>query len=154
MAHIISGIVASVKTFEATGPIFDNQQPATLAQGMVFIPLDDQNLDGILGSTDKETVGTFQYLTPALNAFLRSASRSGIIAYIETEYFGGHGFQGAAVYAQGAVLLEPEMAKGDVINRALNLLGVRVSKRHRDAFDAVGLGDYRSNGDFRREAIS
>ncbi|MFI0848632.1 hypothetical protein [Mesorhizobium sp. IMUNJ 23232] len=152
MAHIITGIVASTLTFKALGPIFGEDKPVMLAQGMAFIPLDDQNLDEILGHTSEETIATFQYLTPALNAFLRSASRSGCIAYIETEYHGGQGFQAAAVYDRSAVVLEPEMAEEDVINRALNLLGVRIDKRQHDAFDAIRLGEYRSNQDFRIEA--
>ncbi len=63
-------------------------------------------------------------LTAGFRGLLAELSRSGRLAYIETEYFGGTGGQGAAVYEGGAEIMPPTWAESGVINRALGLLGV------------------------------
>jgi hypothetical protein len=82
-------------------------------------------------------------------------SHSMLLAYVETEYFGGRGFQGAVVWANGQLIFGPALT-GDredfqtdnlpdnAINIALRILGVLKGNSH-DEFDAIGLGKHRNN---------
>lgn len=79
---------------------------------------------------------------------LIEASRGTSLVYFETEYFGGLGGQGAAVFADGALIYGPISAAIGPINEALALLGVAVTPPATDAFDAVGLGLHRSAEDW------
>jgi hypothetical protein len=93
-------------------------------------------------------------LRPSDVAFVSAASRNGPIAYIETEYFGGEGRQSAALWRDGALVMdlvtESSEQTGDLaeapINRALRQLGVVVGD-HFDEFSAQGLDRYRFNSD-------
>jgi hypothetical protein len=68
--------------------------------------------------------------------------------YFETEYFGGTGSQGAAVFRAGEVAYGPKAAVSGPINEALALLGVRTPSVGTDAFEAVGLGRHRRTDDW------
>ncbi|WP_139228608.1 hypothetical protein [Planctomicrobium piriforme] len=86
----------------------------------------------------------FILLTASFTAFLLDLSVLGTLAYIETDYFGGTGSQGAAVYSNGKPLMQSEGSElADPINKALELIGVR--SEGSDRFDALGLGNFRSN---------
>jgi hypothetical protein len=50
--------------------------------------LDDESLNAIAGLHDEKAVAGFVYLTGRLLKAVRIASRTGAIAYVETEYFG------------------------------------------------------------------
>jgi hypothetical protein len=107
-------------------------------------------------------------LTDGLHDLLLDLSRFGPLAYIETEYFGGTGGQGAVVYSGREVVMGPEWHDSGPISRALGLIGVKrrpVGGRFStlglralgligvkrcpvgDRFSALGLGAYRSNDD-------
>jgi hypothetical protein len=75
----------------------------------------------------------------------------GPIAYIETEYFGGVGWQGAAVYSGGETVMVPGWRESGPIDRALRLIGVKCLLL-RDRFQALGLEAYRSNDDLIQAA--
>lgn len=95
-------------------------------------------------------------------AFAAKASRGGVLAYLETEFFGGIGTQGAAVWAGGVLVLGPlalefgqqtrRPASMWPINAALKRIGV-VPAAQRDAFETFGLGAYRSIDDVRSRAL-
>ena len=55
---------------------------------------------------------------------LQSLLQVGMVAYIETEHFGGTGGQGAAVYSNGTELMAPSWSNSGTINDALKALGV------------------------------
>lgn len=95
--------------------------------------------------------GTFLLLTGGFQIFLREFSHLGPIAYVETDYFGGKGGQGAVVYAHGEELMPPKWSKGGTINAALALLGVP-KPFFCDRFAALGLMRFRSNDDLMFEA--
>jgi hypothetical protein len=82
-----------------------------------------------------------------MKRLLAGASVSGPLAYLETEYFGGQGGQGAVVFENGVEIMPPEWAESNTINRALRLIGVRASSS-KDEFLSVGLGMARNNDDF------
>ncbi len=74
------------------------------------------------------------------------------MAYVETDYFGGVGGQGAAVYSDRQVIMEPEWGESGSINRALKMIGVKRNLLG-DRFSALGLGAYRSNDDLTDAAM-
>jgi hypothetical protein len=62
---------------------------------------------------------------------LRLASRQGMLMYFETDYFGGLGCQGAAVFQHGELIFGPQSAKTGAINQGLKLLGIRIKPPRR-----------------------
>lgn len=149
MGHHISGVVARSGLFRSLGKEFDGQQPIELVDGFSFLPLDHENLDGIVGLNAGEAVEHFEYLTQALLTLLSRSSSVGDLAYIETGYFGGNGGQRAVAFRGGGLSFGPAYREIGPINEALSILGVRAGANARDEFDAVGLGKHRSNEDFR-----
>lgn len=148
MGHQISGIVAHRETLAALEAPFDGQPAFALTGDFAFLPLDDENLDAVVGLNAGPVVGGFRYLTARLIEALRAASRHGDLAYVETEYFGGVGGQGAIAFAGQKIAFGPAFADGHAINDALAILGVKSGTAHRDAFSAIGLDRYRANDRF------
>ena len=75
----------------------------TLSLGFSFLPLDEHNLNKVVGPEKGDAIAGFNYLTAGLIEVLRQCSQSGDLAYIETEYSGGDGTQGAVVFQTGGV---------------------------------------------------
>ena len=73
---------------------------------------------------------------------MRALSRGSTIAYMETEYFGGEGFERSAVFRDAHVILGPLDGAG-AVNGALRALGI-AAKPGQEEFDVVGLGRHRS----------
>lgn len=106
-------------------------------------------------SRSGDAVGLFHGLTESLRQQLVSASRAGLVAYVEAEFFGGRGTQSAIAWRGETVVVGPlhtqshdgeeggyatttEMA----INTVLRTLGV-VASGPNDEFDTLGLGRHR-----------
>lgn len=83
-----------------------------------------------------------EFLTPAVERWARDLSRESAIAYVETEYFGGEGYERAAVWRDSELALGPLDGAGSM-NRALRALGV-VGRNGQEEFEEVGLGRCRS----------
>jgi hypothetical protein len=64
------------------------------------------------------------------------------MAYIETEYLAGEGYERCAVWQNAELALGPFDGAGSV-NQVLRALGVK-SRPGQEPFDAVGLGRHRS----------
>ncbi len=94
--------------------------------------------------------GVFEFLTSAVERWVRELSKSATVAYLETEYFAGEGFERSAVFRDANVILGPLDGAG-AINRALLALGV-TTKPGQEAFDAVGLDRHRSLDEWLSEA--
>jgi hypothetical protein len=96
----------------------------------------------------------FEQLTPPIAAWLREVARQGPMAYLEAVYWAGVGWQAAAVWEEGRLVLGPlfhtsdsddaaraalaSPAPGGAINAALIRLGV-TPMSGLDAFETVGL---------------
>jgi hypothetical protein len=148
MSHHITGLVARQDVFARLESDFSSEGRFELAQGLAFLPLDGENLDRIVGAEGGAAIGDFVFLTERLVEHLKAQSRAGALLYIETEYFGGTGGQGAALFQNQALAFGPEFGAGGAINRGLMLLGVKRGAS-RDAFETAGLQIFRSNDDFR-----
>jgi hypothetical protein len=141
----------------------DPEQRAALAAagarvvpvGLLLVPITSQLLVYVESQYIGRDVGpsrTCRALTGALARFARRLSSTGPVAYVETDYFGGHGDQAATVFVRGQrVLRRPRAAIGP-INDALTLLGVTTAALG-DAFDTIGLGRHRQTGLWLAEAI-
>lgn len=92
----------------------------------------------------------FEFLSPTMEQWFRGLSTGTAIAYVETEYFAGEGFERAVVWRDGAPVLGPLDGAG-AINRALKFLGV-VAEPGREEFDVVGLGRHRTLEEWLSEA--
>jgi hypothetical protein len=77
-----------------------------------------------------------------VETWVRSLSRDSSIAYIETEYIAGEGYERSAVWVDGKIALGPLDAAG-AINEALRALGVRAG-RDTEEFHLVGLDRHRT----------
>ena len=151
MGHYISGIVAKrdkLTSFTATN---DLHPAATLTNGLGFLPLSDDHLD-LLFPAQGEFDDSMTYLSDALKTTLADLSSDGIVAYIETEYFGGQGAQGATVYDRGQCVYGPITNDASPISEAMKLLGVAVEPGQHDEFEAVGFCRHRNNEDWIEEA--
>jgi hypothetical protein len=156
MSYEIHAFIGRRESFSAVeGAPMNN---VSLAQGIALVPLTSA-LRGWLYQQHKGARRThpgFELLSePAYQLGVKLSER-GAVAYVEAFYFGNAGGQGAIVWQQGAVVMEPlhdlngqavlpgsrpsrDAAPCHPINEALRRLGVEKSGQY-DEFDALGLG--------------
>ena len=120
-----------------------------LAFGFAIIPITNALLDEVGASGD---YGLYYKLTSAIADLLRAISASAPAAYIEAEFFGGVGGQGAAVWSNDQYLLVPTH-DAQAINIALRLLGVPRGTSH-DELEAIGLPRHRGTNGWLKGCIS
>jgi hypothetical protein len=150
MAHYISGIVGPMDELIRFSRDNGLHLPAELIGDLGFLPLSDEHLDHLFseqGAFDDEMT----YLSAALKEALRNLTEHSVMAYIETEYFGGQGDQAAVVYYRGECVYGPHRAPIGPISEALGLLGVVTNASDHDAFETAGLCRHRSNGGWIKE---
>ena len=155
--HWISGLIGDRAVLEAIAGENELDAPAQLEHGLGFLPLDERNLAPLVGQDavflafgeDREDGSDFRHLTPELLAWCAARATTVPLAYVETEYFGGMGGQGAAIFDKGLLVWGPELGEIGPINAALARLGVKPGAGDHDAFEAVGLGRCRSNDSWR-----
>src|SRR5262245_50335609 len=146
MSHHIQGIVLRQTLLSAAKKLMPSGKGAALGQNFCFIPITDRVFDD-LRRTYPELVDTengFERLSAPVEFVAKSLSRDEAVAYVETEYFGGTGVQAAIVWKAGEVVSSDKSADVGPINNALASLGAD-RRGHRDEFDALGLGQFRSN---------
>jgi hypothetical protein len=150
VGHHITGVVARREMLKRLDKL-GGQPFFALAEGFAFMPLDDQNLDDLVGVHAGDAVADFVYLTERLIEFLRQASQGGDLAYVETEYHGGTGGQGAVLFHAGEVSFGPRWCENEIgpMNDALARMGITKNPTKFDAFQTIGLDAYRSNEAFR-----
>ena len=109
------------------------------------------------GCTRVTEPGDWDETGPALSsgdkAFAAKASQGAQLAYLETNFFGGAGFQGAAVWEDARLVMAPasiEVGAGTrrpiliwPINTALKRIGIK-PLAGADCFKTIGLHLYRS----------
>jgi hypothetical protein len=149
-----------------------------LEYGLVLLPLTQSllsELDRLHPRAISFDRSGFRSLTNAVAVFARELSLNGPVAYVETEYFGGNGDQGAAAWDQGRLIYGPRRSSfPGAINQALATLGVRkpspqgseetpwltklwrrafqtARRAFRDEFAAVGLGRRRQTDEWATE---
>jgi hypothetical protein len=123
----------------------------TLVCGLVILPLRAIDLDSLQAAHADEARG-FQYLSKQFLDELRRSSHQGPLAYFETEYFGGLGGQGAAVFQNGELIFGPHWAEIGPIDRALKpgALRAHIGYLQRDGVNHLVLVQGRSMRAARR----
>ena len=148
MGHAVTGLIASPETLQSFARAHKLHEPIPLEQGVALLPLRDEDIDLFISPPQTGWVGGFNYLSEQLIQKLSDASSEGPVLYFETEYFGGIGSQGAAVFNSGAIAFGPKSSEGGAINDALAFLGVQVAPGSFDAFESVGLHRHRHTEDW------
>jgi hypothetical protein len=126
-----------------------------LHAGLGMVPLSESLLreiqrEGRGSEGTAHVAGVFEFMNAPLESWVRALSRGSAVAYLETEYYGGEGFERSAVFRESNVVLGPLDGAG-AINRALRVLGV-AAKPGQEEFDVVGLGRHRSLEEWLSEA--
>jgi hypothetical protein len=153
MSHRILGFIAKHSDLCRAAAGLPGARVAPLRVGFGFLPLTEE----LAGEDEPAPFQHLERLTSRLSAWAEAQSRQFPIVYIETDYFGGVGIQAAIAWEAGQVVFgpaqtpeqHPDDAAGSVldrgvINRTVRHLGVSRAGFH-DEFDALGLGDHRSN---------
>jgi hypothetical protein len=148
MGHSVTGLIAQEPLLRRFSERHRLHAPIKLLQGLAILPLRDDDLDAFIPAPQSGRAPDFIYLSEQLMAVLREASSEGTLLYFETDYFGGFGGQGAAVFQNGVCVLGPESAGIGPINRGLRWLGVRVQPPAPDEFETVGLHRHRDAEDW------
>jgi len=84
---------------------------------------------------------------------IREFGRDKTIAKIETDYFGGPGYQEAKLFVNNKKEYNKSSEFDHLvshINDVLKLMGI-IKREGMDEFDTIGLGNYRSNRDFNHQ---
>jgi hypothetical protein len=117
-----------------------------LGSSLSMIPLSEDLIAEIQDSgrapSGATVAGAFEFLLPGVEAWAQQLSSDTAVAYIETEYVGGEGFERAGVWSGGKIALGPLDGAGS-INQALRALGVQ-PRAGIEEFELVGLGRHRS----------
>ncbi|WP_125931874.1 hypothetical protein [Thiosocius teredinicola] len=148
MSHSITGLVARKELLEVFASQNSLPNPREINQGFGFLPLRDEDIDAFVTQPQTEVASGFTYLSKQLALLVARASKGGAIVYVETDYFGGVGEQGAAAFSGGQLSYGPFYAEIGPINEALASIGVTVSEHAVDEFDAVGLNRHRHTDDW------
>jgi hypothetical protein len=152
MAHYLTALIGSLPALDAFASARKLHAPIALPQGLAILPLRDKHIDSFLSPPMTGHPQGFNYLSEQLTLELQRASVGCAIAYVETEYFGGVGSQGAALFSDGRTVFGPSAAEAGPINEALRLLGVKVAPPAYDEFEAVGLNRHRHAADWLGES--
>ena len=138
MAYTLQALIANQSTLEKA--LLD-LPVVKLSQGLIIVPFSEK-LCKEFGLPLLPLIYEASSKLPASIATLCSTlSRSGRIAYVEAEFFGGMGDQAHALFDAG-VAVGPIVVSDSAINQALQFLGVR-AEDDKDEFDSVSLGQHR-----------
>jgi hypothetical protein len=144
MAHFVTGLIARHTALRSFAAAHGLPAPIALTEVLSLLPLAAEHIDLLLPGEPRDFHGGFNYLSHELAEQLRAGSERATLLYFETEYFGGMGTQGAAVFRDGECVFGPQAAELGPINNALALLGVRTIAPAVDEFETVGLHHHSS----------
>lgn len=148
MGHCIRAIIAPLLVAESISHEWPELPCMCLRKGFAILPVDSDLIDARVQveRTDDPAASEFAHLTESFRNFLRTLSREGVLAYVETNYFGGMGGQGAVVCCDGVEVMPPTWKRFGAINAALKRIGLRRGIL-RDNFMVAGLHRLRTNDD-------
>lgn len=149
MGHYIQAIIGSEHVLNNLQRRFGTSRVIALGQRLFLLPMVEAMYDALPSAPEtlaSELDFHFRFLDSKVISLLIDSSKEDAVAYVETEYFGGEGDQGAVVARDGKIVFGPAAGDGS-INAALRLLGAKKETEH-DEFDQVGLGRFRSNEDW------
>src|SRR5437016_6585410 len=125
--HILNAIVGSAGTLGTLCARHREAHLVALESGFAMVPVTESLLRAISRASLLKgwsgNVPGFTCLNGSLVALLLELSKTGPVAYMETEYFGGAGKQAAAAYRLGAEVYLEGASDGRPINHALRAIG-------------------------------
>lgn len=115
-----------------------------LKQGYSMVFLTDRLFDDITELSDldnEEDCLELDFFTTAISEIMKEYSYKSMLAYVETDYFGGTGTQAGVLFKNGNIIVKPAKEE-NIINIILHKLGV-YREKGKDEFDSINLGEYR-----------
>lgn len=148
MGHCVHAIVAPMDTADAISREWPELPRLDRDNGFTIFPIDAELIDQRIAPDKTPTVtgDEFMLLTNGFRDLLCTLSQGGQLAYVETEYFGGVGGQGALVCRDGVEIIPPTWRESGTINDALKRMGLKRGA-FADEFVAAGFGLVRDNDD-------
>jgi len=143
VGYYLEALIATLPTLEQHALEFRHARVVPLACGVAIIPITDDLYDEVANGGE---VDRFSKLSPGIEQWAQHMSAIAPVTYIEAEFFGGVGGQGAVAWSLASRVLGPIHSK-DAINQALRFLGVQTGEAY-DEFEAVGLGRHRTTDDW------
>jgi hypothetical protein len=149
MGHHIIGLIGTPAALLAVADRAGAPAPTPLPFDLAIVPLGGKQLDRLTGETASRYDENFLCLSAELEAAIGAAATDGRLLYIETDYFGGIGGQGAALFEEGALAWTDSVREGtqgqgkSPISQGLSHLGIPPAPGS-DEFDAVGLVRFRN----------
>ncbi|MEQ1868030.1 MAG: hypothetical protein ABL996_25700 [Micropepsaceae bacterium] len=146
MSHSISAFVARAPIVAALSRALGGAPFYKLRSEQFFVlPITDDAFDAHVAASGPSELAAedFWRLTVGLCDLAKECSQFGAVAYVETDYFGGTGTQGAAAWSAAKEILAPavSLATGP-INTALNAIGL-APEDGMDEFETLGLDGVR-----------
>jgi hypothetical protein len=151
--YSLCAIVSPTREIEGRNLKFRRASPIRLEAGLSMVPLSEALLAEIHESETAAAAagiaGSFEFLSPQVETWVRALSLDGTIAYVETEFIAGEGYERSAVWVDGKIALGPLDETG-AINKALKALGIRATAGQEE-FHVVGLGRHRTLDEWLHE---
>lgn len=146
MGHSLQAVIGNAQPVAQLALGWENARLVLLPQGFALIPVTSELHEELIETFAEDLAsphGELIRLSTALESAIRDASHGARLAYIETDYFGGRGTQGAIGWENGEVACGPLFSGPNVwpINTALAWMGA--ANTESDAFDALRLSNYR-----------
>ena len=138
MGHHIAGIVASPEVLRSFSQMHCLHQGIHLVDDWAFLPLSASHIDSFLEHPPTGYIEEFIHLSEQLQREFITLSLNGPLVYLETDYFGGNGTQGAVMFEDGQIVCRPASGSIGPINTALAFLGVGLGAEHLCALLADG----------------
>ncbi|WP_431097208.1 hypothetical protein [Polaromonas aquatica] len=148
MTHSVTAILGEHKALSAFAERESLRPPVESKAGVWVLALDERALDSVAGISVGDPVAGFTYLFPRLLSKLTEFSLEGWFVYVETDYFGGIGDQGAVALKEGKVAYGPARSPIGSINAALASVGIKKASAATDEFETVGLDTRRRTSDW------
>lgn len=148
MGHAVTAILGLQPVLEAFARRGELSPPVPAKGDVWLLAMTDDAIDRVVAAPVGEPAAGFRSLFRGLVDAMQAASARSWIVYVETDYFGGSGGQGAMAFRDGGIVYGPRSADRDCINEALAIVGIEVAPPARDAFETVGLDLHRSTEDW------
>ncbi|MEW4372087.1 hypothetical protein [Paenibacillus kandeliae] len=144
MAYEYQGFIGTKEVLSGLEAKYSSAQSVHLHGELYTVPFTPDLYDEIHESPEASVEGSVEgmdVLTATVEAICLDISLSGMLAYVEAEYFGGSGSQSCNVWHDGRNVLK-ELQTDQAFNQALRYLGVQ---RHDelDEFEQVQLARHR-----------
>lgn len=154
MGYYLQAVISTAPVLSTLTGSLEEACVVPLGQHLSLLPMTDTLFDTVTAAGAAELDG-FWKVPAGFGRALATCSVGGPVAYVEADYFGGHGTQSAQVWDGGETVLgpvrlaagEPAPAGGSPISQALRRLGA-VRGEYFDEFEAVGLGRHRDTDDW------